>query len=85
MLRPLFQKAREFVKYRILANQEPFATGSRLVHPVMVQVTGQLFYDDSHIGYQPRGKQGMRAATLWEIHPVTSISFAHPMQQQTAR
>jgi hypothetical protein len=45
-------------------------------HPVYVTVTGILFYDDSHVGDAPRGKKGMKAATLWELHPVTAIAFA---------
>jgi hypothetical protein len=28
------------------------------------------------VGDQPRGKKGMKAATLWELHPVTAIAFA---------
>jgi len=39
-------------------------------------MTGQLFFDDSHVGDAPRGKKGMKAATFWELHPVTAISFA---------
>jgi len=35
-----------------------------------------MFYDDAHVGDQPRGKKGMKAATLWEMHPVTAIAFA---------
>jgi hypothetical protein len=41
-----------------------------------VTVTGALFYDDAHVGDQPRGKKGMKASTLWELHPVTAIGFA---------
>jgi hypothetical protein len=47
-----------------------------LQHPVYVTVTGILFYDDSHVGDPPRGKMGMKAATLWELHPVTAMVFA---------
>jgi hypothetical protein len=28
------------------------------------------------VGDQPRGKKGMKASTLWELHPVTAIGFA---------
>ena len=38
--------------------------------------TGILFCDDSHVGDKPRGKKDMKAATLWELHPVTAIAFA---------
>jgi hypothetical protein len=41
------------------------ATGKR------VRITGQLFYDDAHVGTPPRGKRGMKAMSLWELHPVT--------------
>ena len=47
-------------------------------HPVHVQVTSQLFYDDAHVGDPPRGKKGCKAATLWELHPVTDLEFAQP-------
>jgi len=26
----------------------------------------------------PRGKKGCKAATLWELHPVTDLKFAQP-------
>jgi len=29
-----------------------------------------------HVGDPPRGKKGCKAATLWELHPVTEIHFA---------
>jgi hypothetical protein len=45
-------------------------------HPPFVAVTGQLFYDDAHVGTAPRGKKGCKAESLWEIHPITAIGFA---------
>ena len=49
-------------------------------HPVYVTVTGALFYDDAHeylaTGGTGRGKKGMESNTLWELHPVTSLTFA---------
>ena len=45
------------------------------------EVAGQLFYDDAHVGDQPRGKRGMKAATLWELHPVTHIAFSRGCTQ----
>jgi hypothetical protein len=55
-----------------LAGADPLPTGTP-VTPVRVAVTGQLFYDDAHVGGPPRGKGGMKAATLWELHPVFDV------------
>ncbi|MCX6626868.1 MAG: hypothetical protein NTW28_04460 [Candidatus Solibacter sp.] len=75
-LRPKFAAVREFIKAKMLAGKDPSTAGSVMTHPVPVTVTGILFYDDSHVGTPPRGKKGMKAATLWELHPVTAIAFA---------
>jgi hypothetical protein len=75
-LRPKYQAVREFIKTRLLAGKDPSARGSLMQHPPYVTVTGILFFDDSHVGDQPRGKRGMKAATLWELHPVTGMAFA---------
>lgn len=77
-LQPKFQAVRDFIKTKLLRGREPSASGSVMTHPVYVKITGQLFYDDSHVGDPPRGKKGMHAATLWELHPVTAIAFAQP-------
>jgi hypothetical protein len=77
-LRPLFDAARTLCRTKLLhgANTEPSSTGNCMAHPPFVQVTGQLFYDDSHVGDPPRGKKQQHAATLWELHPVTKFAFA---------
>ena len=75
-LQPKFQAVRDLIKTKMLAGKEPAAGGSVMKHPVYVTVTGIMFYDDSHVGDAPRGKKGMKAATLWEMHPVTAIAFA---------
>jgi hypothetical protein len=75
-LRPKFQAVRDLIKAKMLAGKDPSPSGSVMQHPVYVQVTGILFYDDAHVGGAPRGKKGMKAATLWELHPVTGIAFA---------
>lgn len=75
-LRPHFQNVRDFISTKLLKGKTPSTSGSVMAHPPFVVVTGQLFYDDSHVGDQPRGKKGMKAATLWEIHPVTVLAFA---------
>jgi hypothetical protein len=77
-LRPKFQAVRDLIKAKMLAGKEPSPSGSVMQHPVYVTVSGILFYDDSHVGDPPRGKKGMKAATLWELHPVTAIAFAPP-------
>ena len=75
-LRPMFEAVRTFIKTKLLAGKDPAQGGSVMQHPTYVTVTGALFYDDAHVGDQPRGKKGMKAATLWELHPVTAIAFA---------
>ena len=75
-LRPEFEAVRTFIKTKMLAGKDPSPAGSVMQHEVFVTVTGILFYDDSHVGDAPRGKKGMKAATLWELHPVTAMVFA---------
>ena len=75
-LQPKASAVRGLIKTRMLAGKDPSVSGSVMQHPVYVTVSGILFYDDSHVGDQPRGKKGMKAATLWELHPVTAIAFA---------
>lgn len=75
-LRPHFAAVRDFMKTKLLKGNEPSATGSLMQRPPYVHVTGQLFYDDAHVGTPPRGKKGCKAATLWELHPVTDMKFA---------
>jgi hypothetical protein len=75
-LQPKFAAVRDLIKTKMLAGRDPSVGGSVMQHPVYVTVSGILFYDDSHVGDPPRGKKGMHAATLWELHPVTAITFA---------
>jgi hypothetical protein len=75
-LRQQAAAVRGWIRSKLLRGQEPSENGSVMMHPTFVRVTGQLFYDDAHVGDEPRGKKGMKAATLWELHPVTSIAFA---------
>jgi hypothetical protein len=67
---------RQWVREKLLRGKEASSSGNRMIHPPYVKVTGQLFYDDSHVGDAPRGKRGIKATTLWEIHPVTVLGFA---------
>jgi hypothetical protein len=41
-------------------------------------IAGALFFDDAHVGDAPRGKKGMHAATLREVHPVIGVRFVKP-------
>ena len=75
-LQPKFAAVRDLIKTKMLGGKDPSVSGSVMQHPVYVTVSGILFYDDSHVGDAPRGKKGMKAATLWELHPVTAITFA---------
>jgi hypothetical protein len=75
-LQPKFQAVRDFIKTKLLAGKDPAQGGSVMQHPPYVTVTGILFYDDSHVNDAPRGKKGMKAATLWELHPLTGMAFA---------
>ncbi len=75
-LQPKFQAVRDLIKTKMLAGKDPSSSGNVMQHPVYVTVTGVVFYDDAHVGGAPRGKKGMKAATLWELHPVTAIAFA---------
>lgn len=77
-LRPLADAARQWVRDHALGGDKPKKKGTPLDTPIFVTVTGALFYDDAHVGEPPRGKRGMLAGTLWEIHPVTSIAEATP-------
>src|SRR6266566_5709427 len=63
-LRPRAEKVRDFIKTKLLRDQEPSPRGSVMQHLTHVTVTGQLFYDDAHVGDQLRGKKGCKAATL---------------------
>jgi hypothetical protein len=73
------KSVRLIILHNLVNGNEPAGgSGTLLKHPVYVRVTGQLFYDDFHIGTPPRGKRGMKAANLWELHPVVAIEFASP-------
>jgi hypothetical protein len=74
-LRTLVAVPREFLVTRTLKNKQPSTSGSRMIHPPYVTVTGQLFYDGFHQG-EKRGTHNMTASSLWELHPVTKIAFA---------
>jgi hypothetical protein len=49
--------------------------GALLPIAVRVKLSGVLFYDSAHVGTPPRGKQGMTAPSLWELHPVAGVTL----------
>ncbi|MCX6175383.1 MAG: hypothetical protein NTZ27_11575 [Ignavibacteriales bacterium] len=73
-LREKCKVVRDFIKEEFLKGKEPGA-GNIMEHKMYVEITGQLFFDASHLKGNPRGKKGMKSYTCWEIHPVTSIKF----------
>ena len=75
-LHPRLEHVRNVIKGRLLRGREPSSRGSVLNHPACVTLTGQLFYDDAHVGDPPRGEKQMQAATLGELHPVTAITVS---------
>jgi hypothetical protein len=78
-LKQALSTLRDYIKTKILKGNEPSNTGSVMIHPVCVRVTGQLFYDDAHLGKdgakELRGKKGMHSHTLWELHPITGFQI----------
>ncbi|HUL14762.1 MAG TPA: hypothetical protein VLV88_02105 [Terriglobales bacterium] len=70
---------RNYIKTKMLRNNEPSTRGSVMIHAVCVRVSGQLFYDDSHLktngDVEPRGRKGMFSHTLWELHPITDFKI----------
>jgi len=75
-LQTRFQWIRDTLKNRLTKGVDPTSGGNVMKGQVYVTITGQLFYDDSHVGDPPRGKRGMKAATLWELHPIIDFHFA---------
>ncbi len=74
-LRQALQGVRDKVD-QLMPKGVPSDAGTVLDKPVYVRVTGQLFYDDWHVGQaKARGKKGMKAVNLWELHPVTAFEI----------
>jgi hypothetical protein len=73
---------RLFIRDKLLHDKtkEPSSSGNVMVGEVFVEATGQLFFDASHSSLSDpsggRGKKGMKAGTIWELHPLTSLRFA---------
>lgn len=73
--RTQWENARKFID-SLCGNKRP-SEGGKPVGPLHVRVTGQLFYDLSHETPGSRGKNGMKAITSWEVHPVWKITIQH--------
>lgn len=69
------RKIRETIRVKMLDNKNPPVRGKRLKNPFHVRITGQLFFDASHLGKDPRGKLKMLARNCWEIHPLTQLEI----------
>jgi hypothetical protein len=79
-LRLLVEKARDDLKARALSGKDPARTpGSKLSAPLYVEITGQLFFSDNHVGDAPApDRQGLHRATNWQIHPGLKVAFPAP-------
>ncbi len=76
-LRPMVEAAREFVKKSILGGHDPERTGTIPASAPYVEITGQLYFNDTHVGDTPQpDKQGAHRAGFWEIHPGLKVEFA---------
>ena len=76
-LRPLIESARDALKSRALSNKDPARPpGTKMAAPLYAEITGQLFFSDTHVGDAPApDRQGLHRATNWQIHPGLKISF----------
>lgn len=77
-LRTRVAAVRAFVLNQLLHGLGPGQSGRVLSPPRFVRLRGQLFYDANQFGSAPRGKRGMKAATVWEVHPVIAMWFVVP-------
>jgi len=77
-LRSRVGDVRAFVLAELPGGREASAAGRPIKPARFVRLRGQLFYDANHFGGEPRGKLGMKAATIWEVHPVVAMWLATP-------
>jgi hypothetical protein len=80
VLRDSCRKVRDFFDDFILKGKKKTDFGSGDDPAPRVKITGQLFFDASHLNSPPRGKQNhhkqkMKSYTCWELHPIISIGF----------
>jgi hypothetical protein len=75
-LRPMVIAAREYIKAHMLQGKDASRQGSTVTGPSYVELTGQLFFSDNHVGDAPApDKQGLHRATSWQIHPGLAVSL----------
>jgi hypothetical protein len=75
-LRPMVIAAREYIKSHMLQGKDASRQGSTIAGPSYVELTGQLYFSDNHVGDAPApDKQGLHRATSWQIHPGLVISL----------
>jgi hypothetical protein len=75
-LRPFVVAARDSLKAQALGGKDPSRQGTKVQNPPYVEITGQLFYSDNHVGDPPAAdKQGLFRASNWQIHPGLYIDF----------
>ncbi|MGB6844134.1 MAG: hypothetical protein WBE09_04505 [Candidatus Acidiferrales bacterium] len=71
----MVRAARAALKADALSGHAPSRAGTILAAPIYVEVSGQLYFNDTHVGDARKpDKQGTTRATDWQIHPV--LSFA---------
>jgi hypothetical protein len=76
-LRPLVEAARKFLEKQVLDGKEPSRQGSTPAKAPYVEITGQLYFSDNHVGDPVTpDRQGLHRATSWQIHPGLIINFA---------
>lgn len=75
VLKEQCRKIRETIRVKMLNNKQPPVKGKRFKKAVHVKITGQLFFDASHLGDKPRGKLKMLATNCWEVHPLTQLDI----------
>ncbi|HXN65785.1 MAG TPA: hypothetical protein VN862_10655 [Candidatus Acidoferrales bacterium] len=76
-LRPMVVAARAYLKSQILGGKQPSKQGTELNPAPYVEITGGLYFSDSHVGDPPRpDQQGLHRASSWQIHPGIDIRLA---------
>ena len=76
-LRPMVIAAQEFIKSHMLQGKDPSRQGSTVTGSPYVELTGQLYFSDNHVGDAPvPDKQVLHRASSWQIHPGLAVALA---------
>jgi hypothetical protein len=77
-LRPMVIATREFIKAHLLQGKDPArGQGTNVTGPSYVELTGQLYFSDNHVGDAPApDRQGLHRASSWQIHPGLAVTLA---------